>query len=461
MSLYSALFAGVSGLSSEASAMATAADNITNINTVGYKGTDAQFATLVGGSSSSKGTYSAGGVQMVQRPLISKEMLMTPTSNSTDLAIGGQGFFVTRTGTSADSGVALTRAGSFSIDEAGYLKNTAGLYLQGWRLDPAGNINNTGGVNGLESIRVNDLVGTASATTRIQLSANFKSTTANVAYSPAVAANAAATPAVAASPGDVGKMALYAKDPDAVGAIKPVFTRPLEVYDQQGGTHTLTLAVVKTADNMWQGEIYVTPPSDVVGGAATNGLISSGPIEFNTDGSLKSDTTQGIFGNIEPVWSNGAGSAPISLNLGTTGGFNGLTSFDDTSAERTKSVDGGKLGNIASIGVSKDGIVSAVFENGTTRKVFQLPVATVTNPDGLSRLNGNAFQVSNESGSMVINPPGSFGGGDVESFKLEASTTDLAQEFTNMIRFQRAYSASSKIITTVDDMLQEVSNLKR
>jgi flagellar hook protein FlgE len=212
---------------------------------------------------------------------------------------------------------------------------------------------------------------------------------------------------------------------------------------------------------MWQGEIYVTPPSDVVGGAATNGLISSGPIEFNTDGSLKSDTTQGIFGNIEPVWSNGAGSAPISLNLGTTGGFNGLTSFDDTSAERTKSVDGGKLGNIASIGVSKDGIVSAVFENGTTRKVFQLPVATVTNPDGLSRLNGNAFQVSNESGSMVINPPGSFGGGDVESFKLEASTTDLAQEFTNMIRFQRAYSASSKIITTVDDMLQEVSNLKR
>lgn len=119
------------------------------------------------------------------------------------------------------------------------------------------------------------------------------------------------------------------------------------------------------------------------------------------------------------------------------------------------------LGNIASIEVSEEGIVSAVFDDGTARAVFQLPVATFQNPDGLTRLSGNAFSVSGNSGTAAINRPGALGSGSIASSTLEASNVDLAQEFTNMIRFQRAYSASSKIITTVDDMLQELSNLKR
>ena len=111
--------------------------------------------------------------------------------------------------------------------------------------------------------------------------------------------------------------------------------------------------------------------------------------------------------------------------------------------------------------ISKTGEVSATFDDGTTRSVFQLPIATFQNPDGLTRLSGNAYTISKQSGGMTLNQPGSLGAGGIAAGSLEASTVDLASEFTNMIRFQRAYSASSKIITTVDDMLREVSDLKR
>jgi flagellar hook protein FlgE len=127
----------------------------------------------------------------------------------------------------------------------------------------------------------------------------------------------------------------------------------------------------------------------------------------------------------------------------------------------SSTVNGGLLGAVASARVSESGVVSAVFDDGTSRAVFQLPLASFQNPNGLARLSGNAFIESDQSGSVAINSPGDLGAGTIASNTLEASTVDLAQEFTNMIRFQRAYSAASKIVTTVDEMLQEVSNLKR
>ena len=119
------------------------------------------------------------------------------------------------------------------------------------------------------------------------------------------------------------------------------------------------------------------------------------------------------------------------------------------------------LGTVASVEISENGIVSAVFDDGTSRAIYQLPLATFANPDGLTRVSGNAYVASQSSGNASINEPGSLGGGSLSAGVLEASNVDLASEFSNMILYQRAYSASSKIITTVDDMLQEVSNLKR
>ncbi len=172
-------------------------------------------------------------------------------------------------------------------------------------------------------------------------------------------------------------------------------------------------------------------------------------------------STPALFGSLTVSWTNGAGAEPINLNLGDDDGLNCLTQFARQSALISSIVDGGMLGNLASVEISKTGVVSAIFDDGTAKPVFQLPIATFPNPDGLVRLSGNAYGLSAQSGNVAINKPGVLGSGEIASGSLEASNVDLAQEFTNMIRFQRAYSASSKIITTVDDMLQEVSNLKR
>lgn len=433
MSLYSALYAGVSGLSAQSTAMASVADNITNINTVGYKAADTQFRTLV---SDTRGgaPYAAGGVNAVTRSLVSKDGVLQASASGTDIGIAGAGFFVTRDGTGTDADISYTRAGSFSPDAQGYLKNAGGYYLQGWPLDAQGNYVNNGDLTALVPVRVTQLTGTAAATSRLQMRANLDATT--VPFAGAYVA------------GDM-----------AAGTTPAQFSRPVDVTDAQGGKHTVTLAFLKTGPNAWKGEIYASPATDVT---APGGLLASGTILFNPDGSLdQAGSAPAMFAALNPTWTSGAGSGTIQLNLGTDGGLDGLTQFGGASAVISSSVDGGLLGSVASTRISDGGLVSAVFEDGTSRTVFQLPLASFQNPDGLTRLPGNAYGVSDLSGSVAINAPGSLGAGSISANTLEASTVDLAQEFTNMIRFQRAYSASSKIITTVDEMLQEIGNLKR
>lgn len=433
MSLYSALYAGVSGLSAQSSAMATVADNITNINTVGYKGVEAQFRTLVT-DGRAKSNYSAGGVAAAPIAMVSKQGLLQASGSSTDIAIDGGGFFVTKTGADGSGDVAFTRAGNFRPDEEGFLRNASGLYLYGWRLDPSGDFTNTGNLNSLEPVRVSDLTGTASPTSRIQARINLQSSTET--YTGAYTA------------GDL-----------ADGTVEPNFTRSFDVYDSQGSAHRVTMAFLKTGPNTWQAETYSDPASDVT---AAGGLLASGEVSFNPDGSLdRAGSTGNFFDPLTPTWTNNAASVPIQLSLGSDDGIDGLTQFGPESSLISSNVDGGMLGNLSSVEITKEGTVNAIFEDGSTRAVFQLPIATFQNPDGLTRMSGNAYMPSRASGGYTLNTPGALGAGAIAANSLEASTVDLAGEFTNMIRFQRAYSASSKIITTVDDMLREVSDLKR
>ncbi|QIG79667.1 flagellar hook protein FlgE [Stakelama tenebrarum] len=433
MSLYSALYAGVSGLGAHANAMAAVADNITNINTVGYKGTDAQFRSMVT-DGHSKSSYSAGGVSVAPIATVSKQGLLQASSSSTDIAIDGAGFFVTRNAPDAGGDVEFTRAGSFRPDNEGFLRNAAGLYLYGWRLDAQGSYTNTGNLSTLEPVRISDLTGTAQPSTKLQMRANLSSE------------QAAFTGAYAA--GDM-----------ASGAVAPHFSRSFDVYDSQGSTHRVTMSYLKTGPNAWETEVYAEPASDVT---AAGGLLTSGSIAFNPDGSLDlAGSSPAPFADLNINWTNGAASVPISFELGADGGINGLTQFGTESAMISSTIDGGLLGNLSTIEISDEGIVNAIFDDGSTRAVFQLPIATFQNPDGLTRLSGNAYGISQSSGGFALNAPGSLGAGAISSNALESSNVDLAGEFTNMIRFQRAYSASSKIITTVDDMLREVSDLKR
>jgi flagellar hook protein FlgE len=437
MSLYSALYAGVSGLGAQASAMATVADNITNVNTVGYKGVSAGFETLVT-DGRAKASYSAGGVSAVPKALISKQGLLQASSSMTDIGMDGAGFFVVRSGTD-DAGVSFTRAGSFTPDSEGYLRNSAGYYLQGWPLDTDGNYENNGNLNALQSIRPNALTGSAQATTRVGIRANLQSTAEPITGT-------------------------YVTGAMASGALSPQFSRSMDVFDAQGSSHRLTFNFVKTGANEWVAEISGDPADiNTIGGvAATDGVLASGTLRFNPDGSLdKAGSDAALFADLDISWTNGAGSTPIRLSLGTDGGLDGLTQFNSESALLSSTFDGGVLGTVASVSISETGVVSAIFEDGTARAIYQLPIATFQNPDGLTRISGNAYIMSQDSGNFAINKPGALGAGTIAASTLEASNVDLAQEFSNMILFQRAYSASSKIITTVDEMLQEVSNLKR
>jgi flagellar hook protein FlgE len=433
LSLYSALYAGVSGLNAQAVAMATVGDNITNINTVGYKSEEAQFRTLVSDGGIA-GSYTAGGVSAAPQAMISKQGVLQASSSKTDIGINGAGFFVTRDGINSNAIISYTRSGSFKPDDQGYLSNAAGYYLQGWRLDSAGKYVNNGNLSSLEPVKVSELTATATPTTKIEVRANLQSTTP--AFTGAYAA------------GDMAK-----------GTTVPAFSRSVQVADAQGGSHNVTLGFLRVGPNQWKAEVYAEPASEVT---APDGLLTSGTLAFNPDGSLDiAGSTAALFGTVTPSWTNLAGSSAIQLKIGSQNGLDGLTQFGGGSALISSNVDGGMLGNVASVDINEAGIVSAVFDDGTTRAVFQLPLASFQNPDGLTRISGNNYILSNSSGNVAINSPGSLGAGKIAASTLEASTVDLAQEFTNMIRFQRAYSASSKVITTVDEMLQEVNALKR
>ncbi len=436
MSLYGALFSGVSGLNAFSSAIGSISDNISNVNTVGYKATDAQFATLVTETKSTT-AYSPGGVGAKIRTLISGQGLLQASTSNTDLAVDGAGFFVTRTKSGAKAGeVQFTRAGSFRPDAAGFLRNAAGLYVQGYALNSNGGYVNDGNVNSLVPINTAALTGTAEATTSVKLRANLKSSQAAYAGVPAYS---------------VGAL--------AAGTIEPQFTRPLTIYDAQGGSHTVNAAFLKSATpNQWNVEVSAKAGETT----ASNGLLFSGTLTFNPDGSLnRTASSPALFQPVTPTWTNGAGAKPISLALGTDGQVDGVTQFDSQSTLISSTVDGAVFGNVTGVNIGQDGIVTALFDNGLTRQVYKVPLAVFQNPDGLTRRQANAYTASDNSGTYSLVDALSGGGGQIASSTLEASTVDLAGEFSRLIVTQRAYSASTKIITTANEMLQELTQTIR
>jgi flagellar hook protein FlgE len=146
--------------------------------------------------------------------------------------------------------------------------------------------------------------------------------------------------------------------------------------------------------------------------------------------------------------------------MGTVGSSNGVTQFDSASTLTNSTVDGALFGNLTGVTIDKDGFVTANFSNGLSQKIYQLPLATFTNPDGLQAVSGNAYQASGNSGVATVNVANTGGAGSMSSNALEASTVDLATEFTNLITTQRAYEASSKIITTAAQMLDQLMQMQ-
>jgi flagellar hook protein FlgE len=561
MSINSAMLSGVSGLIANSSALAAISDNIANVNTVGYKRTQANFSTLVT-SQSKNSTYSAGGVKSMTHQFISQQGLTQSTTSNLDLSVAGAGFFV---GTEKPEGLtatdtrSFTRAGSFQLDNLGYLKNDAGLYLQGWLADPVtGDITpDPSDLTQLDSINVGTVGGTAEKTTRAAVNANLRSeqplsaqakfgvtktnvadstaATANytVSYSPTAVADeytveikkgnsvvgtgtalytagaggafisgtgimatvpidvsgtGAGTPTVPiASLGlnnstdlqtgnmyDVATTSMSDYALDNTKGVKPDFEIQIPVSDSKGGQRTVTLSLLKSdVPNEWYAELRAKP-GDLDNVA--NGLISSGRVTFTTDGKLAS--VGNLFGGTNPSsitvgasdpniataaprWADGLGIDSQSIQIDLANAAGGLTQFNSQSVVQSVNTNGTAFGNLTNIEVDDEGYVSAIFDNGVTRRIAQVAVATFSNPNGLKGVNGNAYRVTNESGTYSLKTPGQGGAGSIAPSTLEASTVDLSTEFTGLITTQRAYSASSKIITTADQMLEELLSIKR
>ncbi len=370
---------------------------------------------------------------------------MQSTTSPTDIAIAGNGLFVVNKSanpTSTSDQYLFTRAGSFTPAKDGFLRNAAGLYLQGWAVDANGNIStNRSDLTELSTVNIRGFTGTSEATTAIEMRANLQSSqpvsSAEATYDPAVSANNMAS-----------------------GNVTPDFQRSVGVFDSKGGSRALTYSFLKAATaNQWHVEIHVQPPTDVT---ATDGQISSGILAFNADGSLDvANTTLSTTMNIawDPLL--GLEDNAITVNLGSDGQTDGMTQFDSPSNVLLADANGAIFGTLTGISISSDGFVTALFSNGTTRNVYKLAIATFPNPAGLSNETGNAYSPTGRAGILSLLEPGAGGAGSIVSSALESSTVDIAQHFTNMIVTQRAHSTASKIITTTNEMLDELIRIIR
>lgn len=420
MSLTGALSSAVSALNAQSSSLAMISDNIANADTTGYKTTSAMFEQLVTGSSNAK-AYSSGGVSVSGRANINQQGLLAATTNPTDVAIQGAGFFVATDSLAAGGNTYYTRNGAFTTDNAGFLENN-GYYLEGWRTDANGNIVGTG----LEPINTRVALTNGGATTKTSISANLP-------------ADANATDS---------------------------FDSSTTIYDSLGDSHNLKMTWTKqAAANTWTVTMDNAPD-----GAVTTPAGGTFTVVFNTDGSLNtvtpSDPTTG-FGSLGMTWTNGAAASTIALNFGTQGGgTDGLTQL--ASGSTTPSIsnfqadsDGISFGTLSSVAVGKDGVVTATYSNGKTTPIYKVAVATFADPNGLAANSNGMYNSTAASGNAALQTSGQNGAGTVFGSELESSTTDTTGQFSNMISAQQAYSAASQVITTVNKMFDTLISAMR
>lgn len=429
MSLFGAMLTAVGGLQANSSALSVTSSNIANVNTTGYKDSTTAFSTLVAQVS---GGGNTSGVKATTVKHVSNQGLLTATSNRTDLAVNdGEGFFICSTSPSNTANVEYTRAGDFTTNKSGYLVNSAGLYLLGYSLDASG-AGTTSQSLGL--INLKNVAGIAEATSKATLTGNLESTT----------------------------------EGDGVTAD---YSTNVNLYDSQGGVRTTKISFTKstTNANTWSYTInYTGNPADVTGGSST---LDTGTLTFNSDGSLKSVTSSkgtvdlssnSTAGTVKlPIdWSTSAGVADqtVSFDFGTVGGTDGFTQYATTSTATNK-VNGAVYGDVSSLSIGTDGIITATYTNGLTKDIYQIPLATFANPDGLEATSGTAYTTTDASGTATITSAGSNGAGTISSKELEDSTVDLATELTDLITTQRAYTACAKIVTTSTNMLDVLVNM--
>ncbi|MGA7657622.1 MAG: flagellar hook protein FlgE [Methylocella sp.] len=402
MGLFSAMTASVSGMAAQANNLATISENISNSSTTGYKQTSTLFQDIVD-QFGTTGDYSAGGVSTTIRYNVAEQGSLTSTTSSTDLAIQGNGFFLVENSAGANY---LTRAGSFVQDASGNLVNSAGYTLMGYSLAPgAGGV--TDSLSGLVPVNINGAALVATPSTSGTFTANLNSNAATLTGAPS--------------------------------ATNYTSQSSLVAYDDLGNPVTLNTDFSKTGANTWQVDVY-------------NAASPATPL-----------TTQTL--TFDPTTGNLAPPSPTALSIAVPGGntvslnIASMTQLASPFSVSTATMDGNAPSKVQSVSIGTDGTLSYVYANGKTVPAYSIPLGNVISPDNLTNITGDVFQVSSESGSLVIGTAGTGALGTIQSSELESSTVDLATQLTNMVATQSAYGANSKAFQTGADLLAELNNL--
>lgn len=433
MSISSSLNAGVMGLAANASRLASISDNIANSATIGYKQSEVDFSAMV--LNQGQSGYSAGGVSSRSYKNVDAEGALINTGNSTDIAIDGRGMLpvTDSNGLTTSAGartLMLTPTGSFTPNDQGFMSTLSGLYLLGWPADASGNIPSVSrnSATGLEPVNVASNQFVASPTTSINLGVNLPSS---------------------------------ATEAGATGA---PYDLPVEYFNSLGSSETLTLSFAPTVPGAGASNAWTVSVSDSANPGAP---IASFTIDFNTglaNGGTVGTVTAGAGAAYDAatgeVTVNGA-NGPISLYVGTAGSRDGLTQLDAAFSPTSVTKNGSPISELQSIEIDDKGMLEAVYESGLRRTLYQIPVADVPNMNGLKSQGNQAYSLSRDSGELYFWDSGTGAVGTTEGFTLMESTTDIAAELTDLIETQRAYSTNAKIVQTVDEMLQETTNLKR
>jgi flagellar hook protein FlgE len=435
MTISSSLNAGVAGLQANATRLASISDNIANSSTFGYKRVATDFESMVLTTASGSGAYAAGGVRTSTQRLIDERGTLVSTSNATDLAVRGRGMLPVAQRpdvavNAEESQMFLTTTGSFRTDSDGYLKSDSGLVLMGWPALQDGTIPSfpRDTADGLVPIRINANEFSSDPTTAIKLGVNL----------PAAETEAGAT-----------------GDPEQLS---------VEYFDNLGTSETISISFAPTvpgsgASNEWT----MTLTDSAAPGTPIGEYVVTFEDSRTAGGTLMNvNTVSG--GAYDPVTGTvivNVASGPIEIDIGTYGDSDGLTQLSYNFAPVSVSKDGSPVGNLTSIDVDSNGFVKASFDTGVTKTIYQVPLVDLPNPNGMIALDAQIYLPSTDSGAFFLWDASDGPTGDIVSFAREESTTDVAGELTSMIQTQRAYSSNAKVIQTVDEMLQETTNIKR
>lgn len=437
MSLFNTLQVGASGMGVSSLSLGVIGDNISNLNTVGYKRSYAHFADSIPQTISSLGGMAQLGTGAMTGGVGSTfaQGGFMGTGSAYDLAVGGNGFFQVASGAEKF----YTRDGSFHLDAEGYLVTAGGYHVQGY-----------GATDGTIGSSIGDLQITAGtlppqATSNITLAANLDAST------PVGSQIAGLT-----LDGSAGAATL-----EEISGLDDVFTTSVTVFDSLGRSHDVSLVFEKTADDTWTWNALVDGGEvETAGGAGTSGAalsIGSGTVSFDTEGNLVGSTvTPGATAWTFP----GAADLELSFDMGADGGDGSLTAFaDDTSSVTSIRQDGMGVGELSSTRVDPDGTVYGVYTNGEEKALGQVALATFASDAGLERTGANLFRATSDAGEPALGVAGSGGRGDIYAYSLERSNVELEDEFVQMIQAQRAYQSSASVVRTGNETLQTLIQL--